>query len=382
MRRPDPSVAERLFEEPYVFDFFQAVRLLEQLRPGLVPVGHDGPPWHEVVRFVEHLSLTFPPSAIHALAETPPRQGREAKGAGPPRMTTPFFGLLGAGGALPTVYTESLIRPEARRHTAARDFLDLFHHRLVALFYRAWEKYNVPALWERGQRWGDGRIGDDPFSRRLFDFIGLGLEPLRDRLAVRDGALLYYAGFFAQQHRSACVLESLLVDYFGRPARVATFHGQWLRLPPDQQSRCRNGAYNRLGIDTVVGSAVWDDQSKFRVRVGPLGLDDFRAFLPGGPSAAELMDLVRCFAQGELDFDVQLVLKAAEVPACKVSRDGGGAQLGRCSWLKRREFTRDADDAVFRPPPRPLGPGVGVGVGAGPPRATGEDRRLTTRGSR
>jgi type VI secretion system protein ImpH len=364
MRRPDPSVAERLFDEPYLFDFFQAVRLLERLRPGRFPVGHDGPPRDEVVRFIAHVALKFPPSAVHSLdeVETPP--GHRDQGGGPPRMATPFMGLVGAAGVLPTVYTEALMGASGRRNTAARDFLDLFHHRLVSLFYRAWEKYNVPALWERGQRWGNGRVGDDAFSRRLFDLIGLGLEPLRDRLAVPDGALLYYAGFFAQQHRPACVLEALLRDYFGRPAAVVTFQGQWLRLPDDQQSRMgRTGAYNRLGIDTVVGGTVWDDQCKFRVRLGPLGLDDFRLFLPGGRLSAELMDLVRFFAPGELDFDVQLVLKAAEVPGCKLSRDSGAAaQLGRLSWLKRREFTRDAEDAVFRPPLTPLGPGAGRGV--------------------
>ena len=379
MRRPDPSVAERLFDEPYLFDFFQAVRLLERFRPERSPVGHDGPPREEVVRFCAHLALTFPPSAVHSLEEVAPPRGREEQGGGPPRMETPFIGLVGASGVLPTVYTEVLIALSGRRNLAARDFLDLFHHRVVSLFYRAWEKYNVPALWERGQRWGDGRVGDDAFSRRLFDLIGLGLEPLRDRLAVPDGALLYYAGFLAQQHRPVCVLESLLRDYFRRPVAVGTFQGQWLRLPDDQQSRMgRAGAYNQLGIDTVVGGTVWDDQCKFRVRVGPLGLDDFRAFLPGGRCSGELMDLVRFFAPGELQFDVQLILKAAEVPGCKLSRDGrAAAQLGRCSWLKTREFTRDAVDAVFRPPPVPFGPAAGRGVN--PHQHEGEPSRIGPR---
>lgn len=361
MRRPDPALADRLFEEPYLFDFFQAVRLLERLRAGRTPVGHDGPPRDEVVRFAAHLSLTFPPSAIHSL-DPPPDTGDDRPTA-PPRMTTPFMGLVGAGGVLPTVYTETLIGPAGRRHAAARAFLDLFHHRLVSLFYRSWEKYNVPALWERGQRGGTGRVGDDPFSRRIFDLIGLGLGPLRDRLAVPDGALLYYAGFFAQQHRPAGVLEALVRDYFGRPAAVLTFVGQWLRLPADQQTRAGSaGAFNRLGVDTVVGSTVWDEQSKFRVRLGPLGLADFRAFLPGGDLSAELMDLVRFHAPGELDFDVQLVLRAPEVPGCLLSSGGEAAQLGRSAWLKCREFTRDADDAVFRPPPEPFGPAGGRGV--------------------
>jgi type VI secretion system protein ImpH len=356
MRRPDPSVDELLFEEPYLFDFFQAVRLLEQLQPGRAPVGHEGPPRREVVRFLARIALTFPPSAIHELEKTPPPAGEEDGPGLPPRMTTPFMGLVGAGGALPTVYTEALMAAGGRRSAAARDFLDLFHHRLVSMFYRAWEKYNVPALWERGLRSDDGRVGGDAFSRRLFDLIGLGLEPLRGRMAFPDGALLYYAGIFAQQHRPACVLEALLGDYFGQPAAVVTFHGQWLRLPDDQRTRTGR-AHSRLGIDTVVGSTVWDDQSKFRVRLGPLGFDDFRAFLPGGALSAELMDLVRFFARGELDFDVQLVLKAPEVPWCKLSRDGTtAAQLGRSAWLKRREFSFDADDAVFRPPAAPAAP--------------------------
>jgi type VI secretion system protein ImpH len=277
-------------------------------------------------------------------------------------MTTPFMGLIGASGALPTVYTEALIALKNRRRNApALDFLDLFHHRLVSHFYRAWEKYNVPALWERGNREAPGEVGRDAFSKHLFDLIGLGPEPLRNRQAVSDGALLYYSGFFAQQHRPAGVLEQLLRDHFGQPARVLSFHGQWLRLQEDQQSRMgRNGTFNRLGIDTVAGRKVWDDQGKFRVRLGPLGFEELRDFQPGGRHADELMDLIRFFCRGELNFDVQFVLKAEEVPACRSSRDPKVAsQLGRTSWLKCREFTRDADDAVSRPakPPRTIGTG-------------------------
>lgn len=364
MRRSDPALADLLFQEPYRFDFFQAVRLLEAIRKGRSPVGLDGHPSNEVVRFVGQLSLTFPPSAIASLEPAAPVGGADSEPSipGPPRMTTPFMGLIGASGALPTVYTEALIALKGRRRNApALDFFDLFHHRLVSLFYRAWEKYNVPALWERGDREAPGHVGRDAFSKHLFDLIGLGLEPLRDRLAVNDGALLYYSGFFAQQHRSVVVLEQLLRDHFGQPAAVLSFHGQWLRLQEDQQSRMgRDGAFNRLGIDTVAGRKVWDDQSKFRVRLGPLGLEELRDFQPGGRSTDELMDLIRFFCRGELDFDVQFVLKAEEVPACQLSKNpGSAARLGRTSWLKCREFTRDADDAVSQPAEHPRSDGTG-----------------------
>ena len=177
MRRSDPALADLLFQEPYRFDFFQAVRLLETIREGRSPVGLDGHPSDEVVRFVGHLSLTFPPSSIESL-EPGPSAGKghsEPSIPGPPRMTTPFMGLIGASGALPTVYTEALIALKTRRRNApALDFLDLFHHRLVSHFYRAWEKYNVPALWERGNREAPGEVGRDAFSKHLFELIGLG----------------------------------------------------------------------------------------------------------------------------------------------------------------------------------------------------------------
>jgi type VI secretion system protein ImpH len=359
-RRPDAGLIDQLFDEPYRFDFFQAVRLLERAAPDRIPVGQDGPYLREVVRFAAHLTLSFPASAIDDLERVyGPRRARRTQppqqdGAidQPPRMTTSFMGLVGPMGALPTVYTEELIGPGARKRGAAADFLDLFHHRLVSLFYRAWEKYDLPTLWEKGAQAGAGPdLGRDPFSSHLFDLLGLGLPPLRDRQAFPDASLLFYVGLFSQQHRSAVMLERLLRDYFGLPVFVLSFSGQWLRLEPEQRSRMgRSGAFNALGRDVVVGRRVWDVQSKFRVRIGPLTFEQFRALLPGGTASERLMHLVRFYARAELDFDVQLILKAEEVPWCQMSRDpASAAQLGRYAWLKQRELPRDADQAVFRP---------------------------------
>lgn len=447
MRRSHPSVADLLFEEPYRFDFFQAVRLLDRLRAG-VPVGHDGPPRREVVRFAGRPSLKFPPSTIVDLEILEPGPGRPeplpppeppapaappapappvpappaatapeaaaveptdetgdwepvvesepgpdassgteppvpaelqspvpappavvpvaipppkptlgqigAASPFPPRMTTAFMGLIGAAGALPNVYNEALIGPEGRKRVGAVAFFDLFHHRLVSLFYRAWEKYHLPALWERSRRPGpDGSPPQiDPFTRRLVDFVGLGLDAVHGRLAVPDLSLVFYGGLLEQQHRSAIGLERLLSDYFDRPIAVQCFVGRWLALQPEQRTRIgrRNGSFGRLGRDAVAGRRVWDEQGKFRVRVGPLSFAAFRAFLPDGDSSDPLVDLVRFYARGEFDFDVQLVLEADEVPHCQLTRDRDrAARLRRYSWLKRRPFERDADQAVFKP---------------------------------
>jgi type VI secretion system protein ImpH len=354
-RRPHADLIERLRTEPFRFDFFQAVRILARLAPDRAPVGLDGPYAEEAVRFAQLVSLQFPASAIDWVEGIPDPSGAGETGGGGrpdapfPRMTTTFMGLVGAMGVLPTVYTEELVGPLAKRRGPAVEFLNLFHHRLISLFYRAWEKYDLPTAWERSQAPG-ADPADDAFAESLYHLIGLGAEPLRGRMGVEDDALPYYAGLFAQQHRSAVMLERLLTDYFDRPARVVSFVGRWLKLRPEEQTRLgARGAFNRLGTDAVAGRKVWDVQSKYRIRVGPLSLADFHEFLPGGRAATRLMDLARFYDRGELDFDVQLVLRKEEVPACRIGRDAGSARLGRSAWLKRREFDRDAEEAVFRP---------------------------------
>jgi type VI secretion system protein ImpH len=331
--RADPPLERELFEHPYRFDFFQAVRLLERLLPGKAPVGGDARPDAEVVRFHAWPSLTFPPSAI---------QGLSAPEGAPCAMTVAFLGLIGPTGVLPHAYTELVIERLRNGDRTLAAFLDLFHHRLISYFYRAWEKNRPAIAYERGGR-------DDPLTELLFGLLGLGMPTLRGRMDLPDAALLSYAGLLAQRHRPAGSLRAILSDYLGQPVAVESFVGRWLRLEPSDASRLgRQGPFNQLGTSLVVGSRVWDEQGKFRVRVGPLSLADYRAFLPGTPAFTALCQLARFFVGPELDFDVQLVLQAAEVPAPELaSAHEGGLQLGRTAWIRAGALTRDADDAVF-----------------------------------
>jgi type VI secretion system protein ImpH len=332
-RRADTPLADRIFEEPYRFDFFQAVRLLERLQPDRVLVGREGPPAHEVTRFLTQLSLSFPASAVHQLESA-------ESGDGPPAMMVNFLGLFGPSGALPSHYTELLIaRARQGDHTLAA-FLDLLNHRLVSLFYRAWEKHHALVLYERGV--------EDQVARRLFDLIGLGLPTLRNRHDFSDTVLLFYSGCFARRQRPAVVLEALLNDYYGMPIAVEQFVGQWLVLEPEDRSTIgARGAHNALGVSLVLGERVWDEQGKIRLRVGPLSFAEFLTLLPGGPTLRSLAQMTRLFLDSEFDFDVQLVLRADEVPDCHLSsKSDVGACLGRHAWLKSRPLDHDVDDLI------------------------------------
>jgi type VI secretion system protein ImpH len=360
------SLAERLFAEGYAFDFFQAVRLLEKMAPERRPVGHEALPANEAARFRAHLSLSFPASAIYQIE-------RPAAKVPVPTLTVTFMGLTGPSGVLPRQYTEMLMRARDARgpeRYLPRDWFDLFNHRLISLFYRVWTKYRFWLAYERGEY---AQPEPDLFTEGLYCFMGLGSRSLRNRLrvAVRPGAdgpqrervlarvddlaLLYYAGLLAHRPRCAVSLERLLTDYFGIPVRVLEFQGRWLRLAPESQSQVGvEASSTSLGVNVVVGERVWDVRSKIRIRLGPLTYARFASFLPDQSPVPErkdlfkLMHLVRLYVGPELKVDVQLALKASEIPRCRMPRSPGkGARLGWNSWLTSRPMHRDSDDAVF-----------------------------------
>ena len=280
--RPDPSLRDVLFEEPYRFDFFQAVRLLELAYPERKAVGRSTRPNEEAVRFRSHVSLSFPPSAIQDLE--PPREDD-----GPARMTAAFMGLAGPLGVLPRHYTELLIERARRHDYALRDFFDLFNHRLISLFHRAWEKYRFPVAFERTV---NSEGGYDPFSLHLFDFIGMGTGGLRGRLEIGDEALLFYAGLLGQHPRSASALGNILGDFFAMPVEIAQFVGQWLEITAENRTRLGNGN-NALGSSAVAGTRIWDQQAKFKLRVGPLTFAEFSRLLPGGDMHRPFVQMAR-----------------------------------------------------------------------------------------
>jgi type VI secretion system protein ImpH len=307
------------------------VRLLQTFARGRARLGEDGAPGDEAVRIASEPSLAFPASELLELTE-----GEDGR---PARLVVRFFGLTGPLGALPRHYTALVIERLRRRDRALLDFLDLLGHRPAALFFRAWEKYRL--------HFGVTRDARDRLSTYLLSLFGLGTRGLRDRLAVPDRALAFYAGVLAQRPRSAAGLAALLGDWFEDvPVAVEQFVGQWLALDPESLTSLRPfGGNNRLGVDAVAGSRVWHTQSRFRVRLGPMRWERFAAFLPSGAASREVLELTRFFAGVEFDVDFALVLRADEVPTCRLGSTGPLAtRLGWSTWLTSRPAARDADD--------------------------------------
>ena len=333
-RRADPRLSDALLGESHRFGFFQAVRLLHVFEPRRPVVGGAGPSSHEPVRFVAEPSLAFPASEI--------REITSSEESGPPTMMVRFMGLTGPQGTLPRHYTDLVIERLRRKDRTLASFLDLFNHRLVSLFFRAWDKYH-PHL----------RVtpdGEDDLSVALFSLFGLGTGGLRRRLAAPDRALLFYTGLLAQHPRSAVGLRAFLSDYFGGlGVEIQQYIGQWLRLDPDSQTQLVPiGSNTQLGVNTILGDRVWNTEAKFGVRLGPMTYSELCTFLPGGHASREAFDLTRFYAGIHFDFEFRLVLLASEVRTTQLGSTGPEAtRLGWSTWLTSRPRPTDADDVVF-----------------------------------
>jgi type VI secretion system protein ImpH len=327
------EIERSLQEHPGRFDFFQAVRLLLRLLHNSKPVGRFVHPGHEAVRFAVKPSLGFPPSTVDEIQLSPQAA----------RMLVTFMGLTGPAGVLPRCYSAFLrSRVRERDHTLA-DFFDLFHHRIISLFYRAWEKYRFGVTYERE--------GEDRVSNYLSCLIGLGTVGLDNRLAIADAPLLFNTGLLSLQARSATALEQLLQDYFDVPVEVEQFVGVWRELDPADQCVFDDAdSYSgRLGVAAVVGDAVWDRQSRIRLSLGPLTQEQYLSFLPSGTAWKPLRELTRFFCGTELEVEAQLILKQKEVPQCELGvEDLPGPRLGWFTWIRSgTEFNRSPADTIL-----------------------------------
>lgn len=326
---------QELFEEPYRFEFFQAVRLFEKLFPDKKAVGVWAAPTDEIVRFRSRISLDFPSSEVHEVTESIDENNGDRR----VEMLVNFMGMVGVSGVLPLRYTELVLDRIRHRDTAMWAFLDIFTHRSVSMFFRAWAKYRFPIAYERG---------NDDFTSYLFDLAGLGTKGLKGKMHLEDESLLPYVGLIAQRPHSTTALENILSDYFGIKAKVGQFFGQWLNLSVEDLTKL--GVENcKLGFSAIIGTRIWDQQSKFRVRLGPLSFKRFQAFLPNGSAYNALRSIIRFMAGSEFDFDLQLSLAAKQVPGMILTtRAVRRPMLGWTTWLKTKPFKADDDQVVLQ----------------------------------
>lgn len=321
---------EKLREKPFDHDYFFTLRKLENLFRNKPRTGTAARPQDEPVRLGQETSLSFAPSAISAF--------EPANGSQPPRLLQRFLGFLGPNGALPLHLTE-FTRERILHHgdrTFAR-FLDVFHHRFLALFYRAWAQAQPTVSFDRPR--------EDRFADYVGSLVGIGSPDLHARDAAGDHVKLYFAGWLNRQIRNPDGLASILRGYFRLPVRVENFVGHWMHLPESERTRLGlRSSGSQLGVGAVIGSKVWDRQHKLRVHVGPLELSEYESLLPSGEALAAFVAILRQYLCFEFDWDARLSLKAEAVPRAQLGRYG---RLGWTTWAGTYQKSTPADDLIL-----------------------------------
>mgnify|MGYP001825662079 CR=1 FL=1 len=332
--RSETTVVEFLSnvsEKPYRYGFYQTVRRINCFYKDKPLTGKAFKPSNDPIRFTQEPYTFFAPSTIAAL--TIDDSSRY------PRLSQRFLGLFGPNGPLPLHVTE-YARDRSRHHrdhSLAR-FADMFHHRAVSLFYAAWAQ-SQPAV-------QSDRPDEDRYAMYVGSLFGLGLPSLRNVDAMEHIAKLGFAGHLGSLPRHVSGLVSLIQGYFDVPTQVREFIAHWMTIPESDIFQLGGGGLNgHLGQDTIIGERVWQRQDKFQVRLGPLSLDKYEAFLPTGKSFKALVSVVRNYVGLEYLWEVNLILKKQEKPVTCLGKAGA---LGWTSWLKTERQLDHVDDLLLQ----------------------------------
>lgn len=287
----DPLAALR--REPWRYDFFSALRLLERAYPQAPPLGSAARLHEDPVRLAQHVSLAFEPAMVKWLS--PAQQT-------PVRLEVTFFGLTGPNAPMPIhLSEEALGRKINQQDPSLAHFLDIFHHRLLSLLYRCWSQ-----------------------ARQ-----GSCLENYLAALSGGPGGSLEcgLAGEFIEQRRSAQGLRRVLLRAFSLSAEVTPLVRNWLSLAAEDQARL---GHCRFDNGIVLGKRVCNAQQHFRLRLQPADFAAYQRCLPGHPQFAALIHLIRRYVGEAMHWTLTVQLPTSQRP---VLRLGEGLLLGRETWL-------------------------------------------------
>lgn len=322
-----------LQKEPTRYGFFQVMRLIECAYQDKARFGQSQRPSLEPpIRLGQDVALTFETATLTSFNRRKPGLM--------PLLKQRFLGLFGPNGPMPIHLTEYIHeRIHYYRDPTLAGFADMFHHRMVCLFYRAWANTEPTVSFDRPE--------SDRFSTYIGSLSGLGEDTLRERDAMPDLAKFYYTGLLSCQSKSAEGLKALLADYFRLTVSVEQFVGEWLVIQDSDLTRLGvSPLTGELGCSAILGSQVWSCQHKFRIRFGPLNIDEYLSLLPDGYRLEQLIAIIRNYIGDELSWDVLLILKKDQVPSARL---GESTHLGWTSWLGERKSDHDADDLRLNP---------------------------------
>ncbi|WP_237386322.1 type VI secretion system baseplate subunit TssG [Xenorhabdus sp. Sc-CR9] len=330
-RLPD-NFWQQLTQTPWKFDLFQTIRRIDAQYGEYYKLGTAPLPKYEPLRLGQKASMVFAPSTISEV--------QQQKNSNLYEILIYSFGLFGPNGPLPLHLTEYAHSREYNFHdTTLAAFTNLFHHRLILLFYRAWANAQPTTSLDRPDH--------QQFCHYLASLIGMGLPAQQNLNTISSHGLYALAGNLARQTHNAEGLEKILRFYFRVPIKIIQNIPQWLQIEAQDQTQLAAGRHMpRLGQSTFLGIAFYDMQYKFRIEIGPLTQTEYDLFLPGQPKSQQLRDWVHQYLGIQYAWDIQLILDKTAIKEMHLS---GKIKLGLNSWLGKVTRRTHYVDLIYAP---------------------------------
>lgn len=317
-------------KSPYGYGFFAAVRMMDCCSRQSPRTGWSTNPARENLRLRQEPFMEFPASSI--------RRGIRNRYSGRWEVSCNFLGFFGPQGIFPHDLTEyALARIRDYKDDTFSRFVDIFQHRMLSFFYRAFAS-TEPAIQH-------DRPEEDHFSRYVGSFAGYGHKSTQERDDMPDLVKFHFAGHLGQQNRHAEGLKKILTTYLGHQVEIREFVGRWLEIP--EENKCQlgvNPATGSLGKTATLGKKIWECQQTIRLIIGPVGYDAYIKFLPGGPLLSGLKAVIKNYVGIVLNWEAQIVLKKSELPATQLGCNG---KLGWAAWLISDTAKTEGDDLVL-----------------------------------
>jgi type VI secretion system protein ImpH len=322
-----------LESEPWRFDYFTVLRHLERIFADRPRIGDSATRREELVQLGQDPFMDFPASNLARVVLDDDK---------PPKVFVKYLGLLGPQGALPLATTEEAYHYVLSQDDAFPRFLDIFNHRFIQLFFRAWADSRPIVQHDRPKA--------DRFVAYIGSAIGIGSKPYQNLDRVPDAAKLGFAGLIGAQAKCASRLAGAVRGLFNVKAEVEEFVGSRLMIEATEWT-ILGGRYNRLGQDTLLGRTVFSVQDKIRVRIFTKNLAQYIRFLPTGDLCEPLADFVFFYNGEQLDWDVELAIPSGAAEPMRIGKFG---QLGWTSWMAPNWTSMEAyrRDARFHPAER------------------------------
>ncbi len=312
-------------EDIIYYDFFSALCLLEKHHK--TRFGESKTPKDDPILLGQSAHMSFVPTALDKIVGL--------NKTGHKRLDVFFFGLFGPNGPMPYHLTEKVFldgRHSRNKKTATQNFFNIFHHRFISLFYRAWANKEPTAQL--------GRDGRDKFQFYLGSIAGYGLPSLRGRDTFDDYSKAHFAGYLSGKIRHKEGLENIIKQLYGIQSTIIEFVGEWLSVSTEHQCGLKEKRYaKQLGINTSLGKNSWQSQYKFQVQLGPLSLAEYEDALPGSKKLTLINETIRNYMRDEIQWEIILLLKKPEIPIIRIGKYG---QLGWTSWLKTESVSSNS----------------------------------------